>query len=94
MSEEVDWKHRADYMSERHGLSTAEANEALVDVDALWFDPDPKSESGQSVRVIGYSHTARAVLTIILVHRPEDGFYGANGWKANSTEQRIYREGM
>ncbi len=81
-------------MYERHGVVTAEADEAVRDIDALWFDPDPTSKSGDSVRVIGYSHTAQAILTVVLVPK-EDGFgwYGANGWRSNSTERRIYEEG-
>lgn len=41
-------------MWDRHKVTVSEANEALDDVDAVWFDPDPKSKSGQSIRVIGY----------------------------------------
>ena len=50
--------------------------------------------SGQSARVIGYSPIATAVLVVILV-RPEGrpgSWWGANGWRANSTD-RIYAEG-
>jgi hypothetical protein len=59
------------------------------------FDPDPKSMSGQSARVIGYSPTAAAVLVIILVRRDDrpGSWWGANGWRANSTDRRIYAEG-
>lgn len=63
--------------------------------DALLFDPDPRSASGQGARVIGYPPAAATVLVIILVRR-EDGpgsWWGANGWRANSTDRRIYAEG-
>ncbi len=81
-------------MRDGHDISVQEANEAVADIDALWFDPDPKSKSGASVRVLGYSQTAQSVLTIILVHREDGlGYYGANGWKSNSTERRVYSEG-
>jgi hypothetical protein len=76
-----------------HKVAVAEANEALADIDALWFDPDPHSRSGRGVRVIGYSHSRRAVLTIILGHRDEGGFYGANGWESNSSDRRRYERG-
>jgi hypothetical protein len=66
----------------------------LVDADALLFDPDPKSKSGNSARVLGYSPTAAAVLVIILVHRERGGWWGANGWRANGTDKRTYREGI
>jgi len=45
-----------------HQITVRAANEALADPDALLFDPDPKSTSGQSARVIGFSPTAAAVL--------------------------------
>lgn len=80
-------------MWDRHQVSVAEANQALADVDGLWFDPDPKSTSGASVRVIGYSQSAAGVLVVILVHRDGGGWWGANGWRAKSADRRIYREG-
>lgn len=90
----VDWRHGADHMWDRHRVSTAQADEALADVDAVWFDPDPTSRSGRSVRVIGYSHSRREVLTVIVVHRDDsDGFYGANGWPASAKDKRRYEEG-
>jgi hypothetical protein len=51
--------------------------------------------SGQSARVIGYSPTAAAVLVIILVRRDDrpGSWWGGNGWRANSTDRRIYAEG-
>jgi hypothetical protein len=76
-----------------HKVSVTEANEALTDVDALWFDPDPTSKSGRSVRVIGYSHSRRAVLSIILVRRDEGGYCGANGWESNKSDRRRYERG-
>ena len=60
----------------------------------VWFDPDPSSRSRRSVRVIGYSHRRRAILTIILVRRGESAYYGANGWESNPADQRRYREGQ
>lgn len=88
---EVDWGHGAEHMWKRHQLTVAEATEALDDVDALWFEPDPHSSSGQSVRVIGFSHSKRAVLTVVLVHREDgQGYWGANGWASNGSDRRRY----
>ena len=92
MDDAVDWKHGGPHMLEKHGTTVVEAEEVLSDPDALWFDPDPKGRSGSSIRVIGYSHTAKAVMIVILV-REDDTVFGANCWKANSTERRLYREG-
>jgi hypothetical protein len=64
----VDWTY-----GDHHKVAAVEADEAVNDVDAVWFDPDPASRSNRSVRVIGYSHShsRRAILTVILVRRDE-----------------------
>jgi len=89
---EVDWSHRAEYMQQRHGVTVEQADEALSDPLAVVADPDPKSRSRDSARVIGYSSTAGAVLVVILVRREDKpgAWWGANGWSANSTDQRTY----
>lgn len=77
-----------------HQVTIAEGKEALADTDARLFDPDPNSKHGTSARVIGYSPTAVAVLLVILVHREvkPSAWWGANGWRANRTDRRIYME--
>jgi hypothetical protein len=55
---DVDWQHGEDHMRTGHQITVQAADEALADPDALLFDPDPKSPSGQSARVIGFSPTA------------------------------------
>ncbi len=54
---DVDWTHGAAHMQANHKVTVTEANEAVADIDAVWFDTDPHSKSGRSVRVIGYSHS-------------------------------------
>jgi len=76
-----------------HRVIVVEATEALTDPDPLLFDPDPKSRPGRGARLLGYSATARTVLVVILVPRDGAGGWGANGWRANATDQRVYREG-
>jgi hypothetical protein len=90
---DVDWTQGAEHMQGRHGVTPEEADEAIADIDAVWFDPDPNSKSGRSVRVIGYSHSRREVLTLILVHRDDAGYWGANGWASNSSDRRRYERG-
>lgn len=80
-------------MQTRHHVEVLDAEEAIADIHALWFDPDPGSRSGRSVRVIGYSRSREAVLTIILVHRDGSAFWGANGWVANASDRRRYERG-
>ena len=58
---QVDWSKRVDYVGERHGIPADWADEAANDRHAVWQVPDPASRSGLSVRVIGYSPSARAV---------------------------------
>lgn len=95
----VDWSKRADYIRARHDVAPAWAAEAVNDPTAFWLDPDPASTSGLSVRVIGYSRAADAVLTVILLpaatdpdEPPEGDWWGANAWRSNDQDQRIYRE--
>lgn len=65
-------------MKDRHGVTPAEANEALADPDRVVFDPDYASQSGQSVRTIGYSPSAECLLVVITIEK--DGVvYGASG---------------
>lgn len=94
MKVDVDWSHGAEHMQASHQVTPEEANEVVADVDAVWFDPDPQSKSGRSVRVIGYSHTRRAVLTVILVHRDDGGYWGANGWQSSPPDWRRYERGQ
>ena len=81
----------------KHRLSVSVAMEALADVDAQLFDPDPKSKSGTSAaRVLGYTPGAVAVLVVILVRRQDrpGAWWGANGWRANRTDRCTYQEGI
>jgi len=95
--ERVDWSKRADYIRDRHGVDTGWADEAVADPGAAWLDPDPASASGLSVRVIGYSPAAGAVLTVILLPArtdpddPPDGdWWGANAWPSNPRDHAVY----
>lgn len=92
MFDSVDWSDRGAYMQARHGISAAVAVDALADPDCVVIDPDYASVTGRSVRVIGYSMLASAVVTVIVLDH-EGVMYGVNGWLANDRDQRIYREG-
>jgi hypothetical protein len=95
MGLDVDWQHGEGHMRTGHQITVQAADEALADPDALLLDPDPKNTSGESARVIGYSPTAAAVPVVILARREDrpGSWWGANGWRANSTDRRIYAEG-
>jgi hypothetical protein len=36
-------------------ITVAQAEQAINDPDAITYDPDPNSQSGQSIRIVGYS---------------------------------------
>lgn len=78
-------------MAASHGISPEVANDAIADANRVVIDPDYNSVSGRSVRIIGYSMLAEALVTVIVL---SDGGidYGVNGWPANEKDQRIYRE--
>jgi uncharacterized DUF497 family protein len=80
-------------MLQRHGVSVSQAMEAIADPDAVLFSPDPKSRSGSSARLLGYSTSRGLVLVIILVTREDRpvAWWGANGWVANAVDQDRYR---
>lgn len=88
----VDWSHGQEHMWARHGVSVAEATEALADVSRVVVDPDPASRSGASMRVIGWSHSRGELVSVVLV-RAEGVLYGASGWRSNATDIRRYGEG-
>ena len=95
----ADWGKRADYIGARHGISADWADDAVDDRHAVWQVPGPASQSRLSVRVIGYSPSARAVLTVILVsadadpdERPDGDWWGSNAWVSNQQDQCLYSE--
>lgn len=99
VSVRIDWSKRADYIRARHAVDAEWASEAVRDQHAVWLVPDPASRSGHAVRVIGYSRSAGAVLTVVLIdaeadpaERPDGDWWGSNAWMANWRDQRIYGE--
>lgn len=93
----MDWSKRADYVRSRHNVDPGWADEAVNDDHAVWLTPDPASRSGRSVRVIGYSTSAREVFTVILMaaeldetEQPVGDWWGANAWIASPRDRRFY----
>jgi uncharacterized DUF497 family protein len=91
MDQNVDWSHRREHIEEK-GLTTGQANEALRDPERVIIDPDPRSKTGKSVRIIGYSYTAEALLTVVVVTH-DSQVYGGTAWRASKRELDIYRRG-
>lgn len=97
MALQVDWSKRAAYIRARHAMEPRWADEAVRDRQAVWLVPDPASQSGRAVRVIGYSVGAGAVVTVILVdaaadqgERPDGDWWGSNAWLGNSRDRSLY----
>lgn len=87
----VDWSKRGDYIA-KPGVTPEQADEALNDANAVIFDPDYNTISGQQVRTVGYSPGARTVLSVITLVK--DGLvWGVNAWKSNSRGRNYYRQG-
>jgi hypothetical protein len=79
----VDWSPRREHVAEK-GLTVEQADEAVEDPERLVIDPDPRSVTGDSVRIIGYSSTAQEVLTVVVVIH--DGqMSGATGEQARAS---------
>jgi hypothetical protein len=87
----VDWSYRREHVAEK-GFNVEQANEAPEDPERLVIDPDQRSVTGDSVRIIGYSSTAQEVLTVVVVIHG-GRVYGATAWRANKHECRLYRAG-
>ncbi|PVB44317.1 Conserved protein of uncharacterised function, possible IS sequence associated protein [Mycobacteroides abscessus subsp. abscessus] len=87
----VDWSKRGQYIAKR-SMTPAQADEALGDPECVTLDPDPASISGASRRVIGYSTTAQAVITVIVTDF-EGVTYGVNAWPSSDRDKRLYRQG-
>ncbi|MEJ7754992.1 MAG: hypothetical protein WKF83_00500 [Nocardioidaceae bacterium] len=89
---DIVWSPEAQiHMWEAHEVTPAEATEAIEDIDAVWYEPDPASKSGLTSRVVGYSHSRVRILCVIVLPTDE-GYQGINAWPANATYRRIYRE--
>ncbi|SDC64441.1 hypothetical protein [Actinokineospora iranica] len=64
--------------------------EAAQDPRRVVRDPDPKSRNRQAMRIIGYSHTAGCVLTVICTR---DEHAGVTAWRTSGADLRAYLEG-
>ena len=54
------------------------------------IDPDYNSESGRSIRTIGYSPSFGDVMSVITVRDAACLIWGATAFRANSRDRRYY----
>lgn len=87
----VIWESdRAEHLA-RHGVTIAQAEEALYDDNAVVISPDYASKSGKGVRTIGYSANFGDLLTVLTV-RHEGHIYGATAFPTDRRDRRYYEE--
>ena len=87
----MDWTKRGEYLA-KHGVTVTQVSEALTDPDAVVFDPDYNSRTGEGVRTIGFSPSAASVMTVI-TYVMDGVTHGASAWKSNSRDRRYYHQG-
>jgi hypothetical protein len=63
--------------------------EVLEDPWLVVIDPDPRSASG-AVRLIGYSHGARRVITVVAQHAGRDEWHGVTAYPTSGRDLRDY----
>jgi hypothetical protein len=68
--------------------------EAVNDPDRLVDKPDPNSAHANSVQVVGYSHSARTVITVVALRGSDRVLHGASAWKTSGARLRQYKEAI
>jgi len=94
-----DWSRIASHTSKRSERHPGDTDiplewvvEAWQDENAALIDPDYNSESGLSLRLIGWSASAGFLVTVIAVHW-EGALIAASAWESNSKDKRLYNKG-
>lgn len=76
-------------------IDPAAAIEAGLDPRAL-IARDPRSRTGEAIRVIGYSALADRLLVVVMIpheHPPSGLWHIATAWPANGIERQLYATG-
>ncbi len=87
----LNWRDRGEYIRRKHGVTPRQAEDALADPNRVVFDPDYNSQSGRSVRIVGFSVLAGKCLTVIAL-RFDGVEYGVNAWESNDKDKAHYQE--
>lgn len=87
----VDWSKRGEYIVRKHNVTPTQANEALEDPQAVVFNPDYNSQSGESIRTIGYSPSYGALISVITVNY-QGTVYGATAFRSEAKDRRYYQQ--
>lgn len=76
----------------RHGVTTAQADEAVAHKDALVIEPDYGSASGRGIRTIGYSVSFGDLLSVLSYIDNHGIEQGSTAFRANRRDRRLYFE--
>lgn len=67
--------------------------EAIDDPERLVDEPDPQSAHANSVRLVGYSHSAAMLITVVALRDSHGVLHGASAWRTTGKPRRQYWEG-
>lgn len=87
---EITWAADRDAHLARHGVTIAQANEAVAHDDALEINPDYNSKTGLSIRVIGYSASFGDLLSVLSYIDNDGARQGTTAFRANKRDRRYY----
>ncbi|MDT7566783.1 MAG: hypothetical protein QOG76_5407 [Pseudonocardiales bacterium] len=102
MRERIEWadeaashlRARSARYADAVGIEPEWTDEVVNDPNRLVDEPDPKSAHLNSVRTVGYSPTARMVITVAALRAADGTLRGASAWKTTGGALRQYWEGL
>ena len=86
----LNWNPDRDEHLARHGVTTAQADEAFAHEDALTIEPDYNSVSGRGIRTIGFSNSFGDLLSVLSYFDHNGVQQGTTAFRANKRDRRIY----
>ncbi len=101
MAEWIEWSEKArDHLRTRSiryadavDIDPAWTVEVINDPDRLVEEPDSRSAHANSARIVGYSPTARMVITVVALRGADGVLRGASAWKTRGAPRRQYWKG-
>ena len=101
MSERIDWDddaaHHIRTRSQRYpdavDIEPQWTAEAVNDPDRIVDEPDRQSAHVNSVRVVGYSHSAAMMITVVALRDRDGTLHGATAWRTTGKPRRQHLEG-
>jgi len=99
---DVDWSEVDEHDPARRSTRKGNDEQDVLSEWATQACQDPQrwvrgagSRSGMTVKVTGWSASARFLVTVVIAPKdfpPADRWWGATAWKANRTEVQTYEE--